>query len=145
MPGPHFSGRFVQTYPLARGGFRITRGCHRELKESKYSRTAILEKIDYDLCVPHTLGLQVCKQYLLRGLKYINMIYFGLFGARRILCLLQEGCTLNLWEAHSNSSKIPGLFGVKRTAGRSPEDDVRSPTKAVVSRPGRRYLEPKSM
>ena len=28
------------------------------------------------------LGLQVCKQYLLWGLKYINMTYFGLFGAQ---------------------------------------------------------------
>ena len=28
-----------------------------------------------------TLGLQACKKYLLRGLKYINMPSFGLFGA----------------------------------------------------------------
>ena len=28
-----------------------------------------------------SLGLQVCKQYLLWYLKYINMTYFGLFGA----------------------------------------------------------------
>ena len=27
------------------------------------------------------LGLQVCKYYLLWGLKYVNMTYFGLFGA----------------------------------------------------------------
>ena len=28
-----------------------------------------------------SLGLQVCKCYLLWGLKYVNMAYFGLFGA----------------------------------------------------------------
>ena len=33
------------------------------------------------LLVTLTLGIQVCKQYLLWGLKYIHNTYFGLFGS----------------------------------------------------------------
>ena len=35
-----------------------------------------------------SLGLQVCKEYLPWGLKYINVTHFGLFGATGfVLCL----------------------------------------------------------
>ena len=44
-----------------------------------------------------TQGLQVCKWYLLWGLKSINRTYFGLFGAPGLVDITTDHAGRNKW------------------------------------------------